>query len=82
MSKEKNPEYIDIIIPETPGEEPHNKYFSLNGKVYSVPVGIAVAVPAAIAAIWEESKAQQRAARERMNTARGVRTEADKAFMG
>lgn len=82
MAKEKNSEFVDILIPETPGEEPHNRYFSLNGKVYSVPVGITVSVPVALAAVWEESKAQQRAARERIIAATGARREADKVFMG
>lgn len=75
--------YVEIFIPESPENSVlHNKNFSVNGKFYSVPVGIPVMVPEELAAVWEEAKFQQKATRAAVVAAQDNVAARDKAFMG
>lgn len=81
--KDEQTGYKEIFIPESTDDSAlHNKYFSVNGKVYTVPVGISVMVPEEVAAAWEESKAQAKKARAAILAAQGNREEYNKVFMG
>ena len=75
--------FVTIVIPETPEDTMlHNKYFSVNGKTFTVPVGIPVTVPEEVAAAWEETQVQQRAARAAVLRANEAFNESAKAFLG
>ncbi|MBO4584837.1 MAG: hypothetical protein J5756_07230 [Clostridia bacterium] len=75
--------FVPIFIPaESDEDELHNKYFSVNGKTYGVPVGIEVSVPEEVAAAYEESKAGKKNARQAILNAQENLRARDKAFMG
>jgi len=59
-------DFVDVRLPYIPGED-NNVFVGLNGKGYIIKRGEKVKIPAAVAAILEESEARKQAKQERIN---------------
>jgi len=57
---------VEVRLPFISGEDP-NVFVGLNGKGYIIKRGEKVKIPAAVAAILEESEARKQAKQERIN---------------